>query len=197
MALKALMLRKKIDAKNAELEKLRAKAAEFQTREAELETAIGEITDESTDEERATVEAEVETLTADQAANDGAITDLEGEIAEMETQLAAEEEAQRSRQTEQQQRAADPENMQAREVIAMPTRIVTRFADMNVMERHAFFENEQVRSFLGSIRAMANRRDAGNVANAQVLIPEIMLPMLFQIVEELAERAGVPLHDLL
>ena len=184
MALKALMLRKKIDAKNVELERLRAKAAEFQTREAELETAIGEITDESTDEERATVEAEVEALTADQEANDGAITDLEGEIAEMETQLAAEEEAQRSRQTEQQQRAADPENMQAREVIAMPTRIVTRFADMNVMERNAFFENEQVRSFLGSIRAMANRRDAGSVANAQVLIPEIMLPMLFQIVEE-------------
>ena len=184
MALKALMLRKKIDAKKAKLEDLRAKAAEFQTREAELEEALGEITEESTDEERATVEAEVEALTADQEANDGAITDLEGEIAEMEGQLATEEEAQRNKAKEQQKRSVDQGRKEAREVDTMPTRIVTRFADMNIMERHKFFEDEQVRSFLGAIRAMANRRDAGSVSNAQVLIPEIMLPMLFQIVEE-------------
>ena len=184
MALKALMLRKKIDAKKAKLEDLRAKAAEFQTREAELEEALGEITEESTDEERATVEAEVEALTADQEANDGAITDLEGEIAEMEGQLATEEEAQRNKAKEQQKRSVDQGRKEAREVDTMPTRIVTRFADMNIMERHKFFEDEKVRSFLGAIRAMANRRDAGSVSNAQVLIPEIMLPMLFQIVEE-------------
>lgn len=184
MALKALMLRKKIDAKKAELEKLRAKAAEFQTREAELEAAIGEITDNSTDEERATVEAEVEALTADQEANDGAITDLEGEIEEMETELAEEEKRQKGKPAAEPEKRGAQEGMQTREVNNMPVR-VTRFEDMNIMERHAFFENEEVKTFLSKIRSMrSNVRAAGSVSNDSVLIPEIALPMLMQIVEE-------------
>ena len=62
--------------------------------------------------------------------------------------------------------------------------IVKRFAEMTTVERAAFFENEQVRSFLQTIRSMRRRAAAGGVENAQVLIPEIALPMLFQIVEE-------------
>ena len=42
MALKALMLRRDIERCTADLEALRAKDAEFTTREAELETAIKE-----------------------------------------------------------------------------------------------------------------------------------------------------------
>ena len=86
MALKALMLRKKIDTKNKELEALREKANGFTTREAELETAIGEA---QTEEEMTTVEGEVESLTTEREANDAAIADLEGEIAEMESELSA------------------------------------------------------------------------------------------------------------
>ena len=42
MALKAIMLRRSIEKKQAELEALRQKDAEFSKREAELETAINE-----------------------------------------------------------------------------------------------------------------------------------------------------------
>ena len=41
--LKVLMLRRSIDAKKAELAELERKDADFQTREAELETAINEV----------------------------------------------------------------------------------------------------------------------------------------------------------
>lgn len=180
MALKALMLRKKIDAKKAELERLRAKAAEFQTREAELEAAIGEITDNSTDEERTTVEAEVEALTADQEANDGAITDLEGEIEEMETELAEEEKRQKGKPAAEPEKRCAQEGMQTREVTDMPVR-AKRFEDMNIMERHAFFEDEHVKTFISKIRSI---RQAGSVGNEEVLIPETILPYLAQIVDE-------------
>ena len=59
MALKALMLRKKLNGKTKELDALQAKAAELEQREAELETAIGEA---ETDEEHAAVEEAVDTF---------------------------------------------------------------------------------------------------------------------------------------
>ena len=57
MALKALMLRRNIEAKAAELEELQAKDAEFQTREADLTASIDEA---DTVEARAAVEAEID-----------------------------------------------------------------------------------------------------------------------------------------
>ena len=56
MALKILMLRRSIDRKKEELEALRQKDAEFQTREAQLEEAIDEA---ETQEEQDSVAAEV------------------------------------------------------------------------------------------------------------------------------------------
>lgn len=52
MALKALMLSRRIEDKKKELVRLREKDQEFETREKELETAIGEAV---TDEEKQTV----------------------------------------------------------------------------------------------------------------------------------------------
>ena len=50
MALKALMLKRRLDLARKALEELRAKDADFTTREAELEASIAEV---QTDEERA------------------------------------------------------------------------------------------------------------------------------------------------
>lgn len=177
MALKALMLRKRIDAKNADLEALRKKAEEFQTRETELETAIGEA---STEEEMATVEGEVDTLTAEREANDAAITDLEAEIAQLEGDLAAEEDKQRSATPPQNPArvSAEGNNIEGRAAVMHTT---MRLRDMNIMERHALLENEQVRTFITAVR---NIRKAGSVSNDEVLIPETILPYLAQIVDE-------------
>lgn len=88
MALKALMLRQKIDKKKIELEALRTKETAFVTREAELETSIREA---ETEEEQAAVETEIETFTAEREANKTAIEDLSKEIGELEADLTAEE----------------------------------------------------------------------------------------------------------
>ena len=53
MALRQIMLRMQIDKKKSDLEALRNKDAEFETREKELETAIGEA---NTEEEQKAVE---------------------------------------------------------------------------------------------------------------------------------------------
>ena len=57
--LKALMLRRSIDAKKAELAALEEKDAEFVTREAALETAINEV-EPGNAEQEAAVTAEIE-----------------------------------------------------------------------------------------------------------------------------------------
>ena len=54
MALKTIMLRRSIEKKQAELEALRQKDAEFSTREAELEAAINEA--ETSEQEQAVTE---------------------------------------------------------------------------------------------------------------------------------------------
>ena len=67
MALKQLVLRKRIESLKSQLEEFRTKDAEIQTRSAELKTreaaieaAVNEVTEDSTSEEKAAVDAEVE-----------------------------------------------------------------------------------------------------------------------------------------
>lgn len=59
--LKALMLRRSIDAKKAELAVLEEKDGWFQTREAALEAAIAEV-EPGNSEQEAAVNSEIETL---------------------------------------------------------------------------------------------------------------------------------------
>lgn len=91
MALKVLMLRKKLDSKRKDLEAIRAKVAEMATREADIEKAIEEA---ETEEERTAVEEEIEKFNADKAEADTAVADLEREVGELETELEAEERSQ-------------------------------------------------------------------------------------------------------
>ena len=82
--LKALMLRKKLDAKKKQLEESRAKAEPLATREAELEAAINEINDESTDEEKQTVDDAVKEFEAEKAENEEQTKALEKECEDLE-----------------------------------------------------------------------------------------------------------------
>ena len=88
MALKALKLRKSIDLKNKELEALRAKDAEFETREASLRSAIEEA---ESDEDMRTIEGEMDAFTGEKKAHEDAKADLEREVGELEKELADEE----------------------------------------------------------------------------------------------------------
>lgn len=93
MALKVLMLRKKLDEKNKALEELSEKEKTLQTREAELEQAIQEA---ETEEEREAVEEEVEKFEAEKGENETERSGLEKEVADLEAEIAEEERKQKT-----------------------------------------------------------------------------------------------------
>lgn len=86
MALKALLLKKDIDAKRSALEKL-DRTEEFEKRSAEIEAAINEMTDECTQEQRDAVSEEVDTLEKEKAENEHQIGQLREELAKLEKEL--------------------------------------------------------------------------------------------------------------
>lgn len=91
MALKSLMLRKKIEDKKKELEAVKASGG-FETREAELEKSIEEA---ETDEEKDAVDAEIDKLEAEKKEAEEKIEGLEREIEALDQELAAIEEGQK------------------------------------------------------------------------------------------------------
>lgn len=172
MALKALMLRKKISDKKKALEGLRSAAAVFEQREVELESAIDEA---NTDEERSAVEEEINQFEADRNENQEQVGALEREIEELETELQELENQQNTEPVQNDQ----PENNQRSEVPQMSQR--TKFFGMTVQERDAFFAREDVKTFLGQVRqAMKEQRAISGVG---YLIPEIMLGLLRENIE--------------
>ena len=91
MALKSLMLRKKIEDKKKELEAVKA-AGDFETREAEIEKAIEEA---DTDEEKAAVDEEIDKLEAEKKETEEKIEGLEKKVEDLEKELAGIEEGQK------------------------------------------------------------------------------------------------------
>ncbi|MQW22949.1 MULTISPECIES: phage major capsid protein [unclassified Lactococcus] len=85
MALKQLILNKKIKERSNELEKVKVKRSEFQKKEAELKRALDEA---ETEEDIATVSESAEQLEKDIQAIDDEIADLEKEKQELEDELA-------------------------------------------------------------------------------------------------------------
>ena len=88
MALRQIMLSRKIEQKKQELAALREKDADFQTREDALTQAIEEA---QTEEEQKTVEEEVEKFDTEKTAHDEAKEKLEAEIGDLEAELEAAE----------------------------------------------------------------------------------------------------------
>lgn len=174
MALKALMLRKKLnDAKKA-LAALRAKDADFDTREAELEKSIEEA---QTDEERSAVDEAIEGFEAEKADHAAQKDDLERQIEELEKDLAAEEAAQAT------DPAGDPapeenEEREARPVMNIRNKI---FARMDVQTRNAMFERDDVKGWLDAIRTCMKEKRA--LTNVGLTIPEVFLGVLRENIE--------------
>lgn len=84
MALKQLMLAKKIEERTVELNTLREKDVEFDTREKELETAIGEA---KTEEERSTLDGEIDKFNEEKDAHEERKTEVEKELERLNTEL--------------------------------------------------------------------------------------------------------------
>lgn len=166
--LKSLMLRRKIDLKKAELEALRAKNAEFEAREADLEASIAEAT---TEEEQKTVDEAIDAFNAEKEAAEVAETALAKEVEQLEAELTQEEEAQRAIKT------AGAEKRSAEKPVENGGKIVrTKFFNMSVQERDAMFARDDVKSWIGEIRSCIAEKRA--LTNVGVTIPEVFLGLL-------------------
>lgn len=181
MALKALLLKKQIDNKRKALDAMRAKTADFETREAELTTAINEV---ENDEQRAAVEEMVTAFEGERADHEQALADLEREIGELENELAAEEAAQSTEPVPAPDPAPAPEpenrgaeNHMNREHSFALTRA---YGNMSAAERTALVERDDVKSFLGTVRdAIRNGgRQQRAINNVGLLVPEVLLGLL-------------------
>lgn len=167
MALKVLLLRKKLTDKQDELRGLEAAAEAFKTREVELETSIEEV---QTEEERSVVEEAVAAFEAERDANTQAQEALRSEIDQMGAEMRTLEE--QAREAVKHQGRTEPEAR--KDDIPMNTR--TRFFGMTVAQRDAFFSREDMKDFLQRVREMAQEKRS--VTGAELLIPEIALELL-------------------
>lgn len=174
MALKAIMLRRSIEKKQAELEALRQKDAEFSTREAELETAINEA--ETPEQEQAVTE-EVETFDADKTAHEAAKAALAGEIEGLEAELSEAEAAAPTRSKEKHLTRERTERKMETNINIRALPMSRRAFDALPMEqRSEIVAREDVREFFAQLRSMKGQQRG--VSGAELTIPVVFLDLI-------------------
>ena len=176
--LKALMLRRRIDLKKRELDALREKLAGFATRETELSQAIEEV---ETEEQRTAVEEEITAFEQERDEAQEGANQLEEEISQLETELEGVEEAQNTNppaEADNGGEAARNNGAEATENRGGEIPMIRRLMSFNQQEREAFLSNEQVRGFLGEVRAAMTEKRA--LTGVGLTIPEVMLGLVRQ-----------------
>ena len=189
MALRQVVITKKIQALRKQLEDLKARDADFEQRkadlkkrEAELEAAVDEITEETSDEDKAAVDESVEAFEKDQEAFEEELKQHEEEKQKLEDEI-------RKLQAE-----LDELNNRAKNPVPMPKHenhenhenherkggeIKMKrgfFANMNRSEIEAFVTREDVKEFLARVREFKGEKRA--VTGAELTIPDVMLELL-------------------
>lgn len=169
MALRTLMLRKKIDTKRSELDNVLSQIDELKTREAELEQAIAEA---ETEEERSVVEENITEFERNKENLEGIKNSLEEAISAIEEELSTIED-------EVEEPAPEPKPEDEIETPIRKAEIKMEYrtlGEMNAQERDAFFNDDAMQSFLGEVRTAI--REHRSISNAGLLIPEKLLPMI-------------------
>ena len=199
MALRQLILSKKIEEARRQLteleteqEALSERRTALTTREAELEQAINEVTAETPAEDQAVLEDEEKKWEEDDAAlqeeeqaNEAKRQELQNKINELDQELedlnkkvdSAAEPAPETAPADD--RGADiAENREERQATKMNIR--TMFG--STQQRDNLFARDDVKQFAERVRKMGHEKRAIN--GGSLLIPEIMLPMIRQAVED-------------
>ena len=186
MALKALLLRKTIDDMtalladlNQRMTSLSAQTAQLASREAELETAVGEA---KTEEERSAVQELCDAFLAEQSEHRSAVDALQAEIdTATNDKTAAEEELRSLEESTPKAPAAQPGEPKTRKDDNYMTKSQRRaFGAMTMEQRSALIQRDDVQTFLADFRARfadgnAQRR---SVSGADLLIPEVLLDVV-------------------
>lgn len=188
MALRQLILSKRIEEvqgkmnRNAEARAgLETRRAEMKTREAEIEAALNEVTDETSEEDRSAVEAEAEAFEQQAEALNGEIETNETERASLEQQLQQlrTELDELNKRTKPQAPAPVDVETGRKDEKNMNTR--TKFFNMTIQERDAFFADKEVKEFFQRVRAM--RAEKRTVTGAELGIPTIVLGLIRENIE--------------
>lgn len=172
MALKALRLRKKIELKTAELNTLREKDKEFETREAELTRSIEEA---ETEEDQALVDDEIDKFTQEKEEHEGAEKTLEDEIRELEKELEETEKEPPTPEIKGNERGG-MRNMQIRANIRELPMNVRAFDALAREERASIVASDEVQQFLAEVRSAGRNKRA--VSGADLTIPVVFLDLI-------------------
>ena len=163
MALKALILRKKIDDAKKKLDALRAKDAEFESRHAEIVKAIEEA---ETEEDTATVEEAADAFEGEKKAHEDEKNSLDEEIRELEAELEKEEEAQDTEPKEAPTEERKDEKMMNPEKRDRLEELVTR---------------DNVKAYLDEVRASMKEKRA--ITNVGLTIPTEIIGLIRENIE--------------
>ena len=176
MALKALMLKRSIDAKKAELAALEAKDEEFATREADLAQAIEEVEPGNVEQEGA-INAEIEQFEADSTTHSEAKETLRVDIERLEGEL---EEIERNAPVPPapEIKKNDVRGDQRMENINIRSLPMTRraFDALPMEQRNTIVAQDDVKAFLGELRSMKGQSRA--VTGAELTIPVVFLDLI-------------------
>lgn len=175
MALRQIMLSRKIEQKKQELAALREKDADFQTREDALTQAIEEA---QTEEEQKTVEEEVEKFDTEKTAHDESKEKLEAEIGDLEAELEAAEvdppaPAERHENKEKKVRT----NVMRTDVNIRSLPMSKRAFDALPADlRESIVQRDDVKAFLSQLRSMKGATRA--IQGGELEIPVVFLDLI-------------------
>lgn len=170
MAIKQLMISKKIEQRKSSLAEIQAQQEGLTTRSAELEKALEEA---KTDEELATVEEEVNKLDTEQTELDEKKGKLEGEIADLEGEL----EKLNSNEPKNDPVSSEPIGGERSKGVVNSMKIRGKF--FNGMERAAvqtLIEREDVKEFITRTRELMEQKRS--VTGGELGIPTVFLDIL-------------------
>ena len=171
--LKALMIKRSIDLKRAELEELRKRETEFETREAELEAAINEA---AAPDEQAAVAESVEKFDADKAAYEENVNTLSAEIEQLEADLAAIEAEAPSREAKIKNIERTDNKVQTTINIRELPMSRRAFDALPEEMRNSIVQKDEVKAFLAQLRSMKGTNRA--VTGGELTIPVVFLDLI-------------------
>lgn len=176
MAIKALLLRKKLEEMQARMAQLAQKTAALNTREAELTSAMDEA---ETEEQLRSVEELVDTFTAEQRAHQETVDALQREIDTAQEEL---------RGLETKQPAPKPNTppmAERKDDFYMSNRQTRAFGSMTMEQRTAFVQLGDVQEFLTRFRdTFRNAPQGRSVTGGELLIPTVVLDLIRQNIED-------------
>lgn len=175
MALKAIMIGRKLELKRSALAELTAKDAEFETRSAEIEKAIGEAT---TDEEQKAVEEAMTKYTEDLDAHNAEKEKLSAEIEGLEKDLEDAEKDQPEPKGEPEPKKKDERNdftMNTINIRSLPMN-VRAFDALPKEQRDAIVAQPDVKTFFAELRNAA--RSKRDITGGELTIPIVFIDLI-------------------